>query len=317
MLAKDIKRLIQSKYTEAYDNKALSFSDGDTSIQCNSENGMMYWIRYVPTLLTKPERGDTPANSDPLGEHEPELLVLQNMDIIEREYKLVLNKFPIMPNHSLLITNAYRHQNGMLTPSDLIKCYTLLEQVDTSTERHFIIFNCGPESGSSQNHKHLQLLQFVDGFIPFQDKLCNDVEPFLPSAKLAPLQDRFVSFAHFVVPLPDAPTEDYLMTCYVSLFQHMLTFANNNNNNKNEPPVSYNFILTRDWLCLVPRSSIRARSLPVGFNSLGYIGLVIIKEEGTLLKVKENPDIIDTLLLECGFPNAAKLKRQTHYNNVK
>lgn len=310
MLAKDIKGLIQSKYAEARENKALSFNDGDTSTKCNSENGMMYWIRFVPTLLTKPEKGDTPANSDPLGKHEPELLVLQDMDVVEREYKLVLNKFPIMPNHSLLITNAYKHQNDMLTPSDLRKCYALLQQVDTSIERHFIIFNCGPESGSSQNHKHLQLLQFLDGFVPFQDRLCNDIEPFLPSIKLPPLQDKFVSFAHFVVPLPELPTEEYLMTCYISLFEYILAFAKHNNE-KNEPPVSYNFILTKEWMCLVPRSSIRAQTLPVGFNSIGYLGLVIIKEEDTLLKVKENPDIIDTLLLECGFPNAMKLKHQT------
>lgn len=305
MLAENIKRLIHSKYAEAYENKVLSFNDGNTSIAYNSVNGMMYWIRYVPTLLTKPERGDTPTNYDPLGKHEPELLVLQNMDTIEKEFKLVLNKFPVMPHHSLLITNPYRHQNDMLTPSDLIKSYKLLQQMDSSTERHFIIFNCGPESGSSQNHKHLQLLQFPDGFIPFQDRLCNDVEPFLPSLKLQPLQDRFVSFAHYVVPLPETPTEEYLMTCYVSLFEHVLTFAKGNDN-KNKPPVSYNFILTRDWMCLVPRSSIKAKSLTVGFNSLGYVGLVIIKEEDTLLKVKKNPDIIDTLLLECGFPNAMK-----------
>ncbi|CAL9731578.1 protein Apa1p [Monosporozyma unispora] len=307
MLTDNIKQLIEDKYIEAYNNKSLIFNDVETFIKINCYNGMMYWIRFAPSLLAKPEKGDTPINHDPLGKHEPELLVLQNMDPLEKEFKLVLNKFPVMPNHTLLITNPYKDQRTSLTPQDLIKCYTLLKTMNTTQdEKNFIIYNSGPASGSSQNHKHLQLLQFPNGFIPFQDKLCNNKNPFIPTKGLEPLQDKFVSFAHFVIPLPSSPTQDDLMDCYIALLQYILPFFNNWNNPTIHP--SYNVILTENWMCLVPRSNIRAKSLPVGFNSIGYTGLIMIKQEDTLNQIKNNPDLIDGLLLECGFPNPAKIQ---------
>lgn len=302
-VANNIKQLIEAKYTEARKNNSLIFNDVETVSKINSHNGMMYWIRFAPSLISKPERGDTPDDHDPLAEHEPHLLVLSNLDPHEKEFKLVLNKFPIMPNHTLLITNKFKHQNSPLTPNDLIKCNRLLSQMDRPNDKHFIIYNSGPNSGSSQNHKHLQLLQFpTTDFIPFQDILTKDTPPFIPTKSLQPLQNKFVSFAHFVIPLPSNPTQDHLMTCYIALLQYISPFFNND-----MTQLSYNFILTQNWMCLVPRSNIRAKSLPIGFNSIGYMGLVMIKEKQTLFDIKQNPNLIDTLLLECGFPNKAKL----------
>lgn len=305
-MADNIKQLIENKYNEAYKTNSLFFNDVETITKTNSNNGMMYWIRFAPSLLVKPERGDTPSNEDPLAKHEPELLVLPTLgpQLSDDDFKLVLNKFPVMPFHTLLITNKYIDQKSLLTPTDLYTCSKLLTQMNNNNDGntpHLIIYNSGPHSGSSQNHKHLQLLQFPsDGthstFIPFQDRLCNDKQPFIPTKDLTPLQDKLVPFAHFVVPLPANPSMDHLMTCYVSLLQYILPYF------KGSMHPSYNFILTEKWMCLVPRSNIRAKSLPVGFNSIGYVGLVMIKELQSLNIIKQNPNLIDQLLLECGFP---------------
>lgn len=314
MIVPNVKQLIQEKYLIASKNEDLIFNDVETFIENDPITGMSYWIRFAPSLLVKPERGDTPINFDPLGKHEPELLILESLNDQDNEFKLVLNKFPVMPNHTLLITNEWIHQKTNLTPYDLLTSYQLILQMNQNNnnkdnkERHLIIYNSGSKSGSSQNHKHLQLLKFPNNFTPFQDNLCKNKDHFIPSDINSPLIDPLVSFAHFVIPLPkdkNLITQSLLNDCYLSLLQYINKFFPNDNNLQDQR--SYNVILTENWLCLVPRSNIRATNLPVGFNSIGYTGLIMIKQLETLNTIKTDPHLIDNLLLQCGFPN------NTHY----
>ncbi|CCK69146.1 bifunctional AP-4-A phosphorylase/ADP sulfurylase KNAG_0C00330 [Huiozyma naganishii CBS 8797] len=296
-----IVQRIAAAFSTAAASEHLCFNEVGTQWLRNSDNGMQYWVRFAPSLLSKPEKGDTAPNDDPLGKHEPELLVTEDLDG-SQEFKVVLNKFPVMQNHALLVTNVFKDQSSRLTPQDLSTSYALIRDMNAAWpgKNHLVIYNSGPQSGSSQRHKHLQLLEFPQNFTPFQDELCSGETHFVPDTEHDPLQDRKVSFAHFVVPLPDSDGDvsaELLESCYFTLLQKVLTFF------QQDLEVSYNVLLTRKWLCLVPRSNIRARSLQVGFNSIGYAGLVLVKKREIFDEVRSNPNVIDRLLLECGFPN--------------
>lgn len=313
MIAENIDALISKQFEGALQAKEVVFNQICSENVKNSDNGMQYWLSLAPSLLQKPERGDTPSNVDPLALPEPSLLITPDLDGT-KEFKLVLNKFPVVPNHSLLVTNEFKLQSSALMPSDLITAFNLIvstDDVNKKNLRHMVIYNSGPRSGSSLDHKHLQLLELPENFTPFQENLCKGHEHFLPTFNKEPLQDARVSFAHFVLPLPEDPAdvnEDLLQMCYISLLQRTLSFFQDWNNERPELIKSYNVLLTKRWICLIPRSSIKAKSLDIGFNSIGYAGLVLVKKEDVYKSIKTNPNQIDKLLLECGFPNTAGQK---------
>lgn len=312
MIPATISQLVSDKFQEAQKNNNVVYKKLDSKLIKDKETGMRYYATLLPSLNDKPEFGDTAESEDPLAAHEPELLVLEDIDG-SGNLKLVLNKFPTTENHSLLITNEFKNQLSALTPEELMTSYRLISKMDNEDEdkRHMIIYNSGPQSGSSQKHKHLQLFELPEKFTPFQDVLTNGKDHFLPNIKEEPLQDDKVSFAHFVLPLPEESeevTEDLLAMCYFSLLQRTLTFFQDWLNETPDLVKSYNLLLTKKWICLVPRSSIKAKSLNVGFNSLGYAGILLIKDQESFDKIIETPTIVNDLLLECGFPNTAGVK---------
>lgn len=311
MFPSNLSQLINEKYSSAVKDGSLHFTETTTKKTKDAKSGMPYVLSYAPSLLKKPERGDQPERN-PFEDPEPELTVLNNVD---DDYRLVLNKFPIVAEHSLLVTKEFQDQKSPLSPKELYMSYQLLDNLDDEDEgkRNMLIYNSGPSSGSSQDHKHLQLLPLPPNFVTLQDKLCSGKDHFLPNFKTEPLQSDKVPFAHFVVPLPESPeevNEDLLAMVYISLLQRTLSFFQDwtNENPGLQERKGYNVLLTKKWMCLVPRSNAKAESLDIGFNSTGYAGLVLIKNEETFKKVQEDTSLISQALLECGFPSTAGQK---------
>ncbi len=98
---------------------------------------------------------------------------------------LVLNKYPIIPNHFILATKEFREQTGLLDEADLaatVACLRSWEQERASPDaagagtgqeemeqpqqqqqqRLFAFFNSGKASGASQRHRHIQFLPVED-----------------------------------------------------------------------------------------------------------------------------------------------------------
>ncbi|SCU95024.1 LAMI_0F00628g1_1 [Lachancea mirantina] len=309
-----LRQQIKEKYDSALKNGDVVFTESSSSKHKDSKSGVSYMVTYAPSLLKKPERRDEDASKkkDPFAEPEPELTVVDNVNG-ENEFRLVLNKFPVVPEHALLVTREFKPQTSTLTPKDLLTSYKLLQSLDDEDEgvRHMVFYNCGANSGSSQDHKHLQLLALPKKFAPLQDRLCSGQTHYIPNMNSEPLQDKNVSYAHFVVPLPEDETnidEELLAMTFVSLLQRTLTFFQDWTSESERLSVGYNVMMTRSWLCLVPRSSAFSKKLNIGFNATGYAGLILIKDQEVFSHVQENPHVIDEFLLECGFPNTAGSK---------
>lgn len=312
MFPENLSELISNKYATALDNGDLHFTDTSTNKAKDAQSGMSYVVRYAPSLQKKPERGEQPERN-PFADPEPELTVLD--DVADGDYRLLLNKFPVVAEHSLLVTKDFRDQQSPLSPKELFMSYQLLNTLDDEDEgiRHLVFYNSGPSSGSSQDHKHLQVMKLPPNFKTLQDKLCAGKEHYIPNYKNEPLQSDKVPFAHFAVPLPESSDdvdEDLLAMTYVSLLQRTLSFFQDWLDERPELQENkgYNVLLTKNWMCLVPRCSTKAKSLDIGFNSTGYAGLILVKQEETYKKIQEDTHLIEQCLLECGFPNTAGQK---------
>lgn len=358
MIDSNISELIHQKYENAIANGSLKLTESSSKKLKDSLTGMPYLVHFAPILAEKPESNGKPSGNeedakeeDPFENPSEDLLITSDLNG-DGAYKLLLNKYPIVPEHTLLVTNAYQHQSSALTPQDLIIAYKYLCKMDNEDEniRHLVFYNSGPQSGSSQNHKHLQSFKIPSNFITFQDKLCSGKEHFLPNIKDEPLQDDKVAFAHFVLPLPEDSSsvdEDLLAMCYFSLLQRTLTFFQDWLNENPGMVRSYNVLLTKNWICLVPRSHAKTTDIKrepnckndantnenndeetnevvvddeddsmtvnLSINATGYAGMVLVKDQESYDKILANPDLIDKSLFECGFPNTSG-KRPTEYH---
>ena len=48
--------------------------------------------------------------------------------------------------------------------------------------------------------------------------------------------------------------------------------------------------------------------MKIGFNSTGYCGMILTKNDEVFSKITEKPELINDILLECGFPNTSGQK---------
>lgn len=100
-----------------------------------------------------PPQSDKPSapksKSNPFLPYDPTLHVQH----LPPSHVLLLNKFPVVPNHALIVTAAFEPQSSLLTLADHAAVWHCLSQFDS-----LVFYNAGPIAGASQPHKHLQLL---------------------------------------------------------------------------------------------------------------------------------------------------------------
>ena len=88
-------------------------------------------------------------------------LLVAQIPVHKPTHSLVLNKYPVIPQHSILATIAYREQTDLLDIEDLEVTYACLKAWEadsagsTPERRLFAFFNSGEHSGASQAHRHV------------------------------------------------------------------------------------------------------------------------------------------------------------------
>lgn len=183
-------------------------------------------------------------------------------------HNLVLNKFAIVPEHFILATQAYREQTDLLDRADLEVAYGCIEAYhehkenigtpETDSDKGselFVFYNSGAESGSSQPHRHLQLLpvermrEGLDG----EEYRTWDVL----AASLLEEETRkrvpFVTFAERIGPETD------LLEVYLRLYQQACHAVLGDDTTTGEVETSgpariqYNLAMMRDVMVVAPR----------------------------------------------------------------
>lgn len=119
-------------------------------------NTTQFQLRFSPALANKPKSQKSP-NSKPIDpfENPPKGLFITD---IPPSHFLVLNKFPVIPDHFILATKAFKQQTDVLEQDDLEAAYACLKAYRDNGEALFGFFNSGDASGASQPHRHIQFL---------------------------------------------------------------------------------------------------------------------------------------------------------------
>jgi ATP adenylyltransferase len=240
-------------------------------IACEDE-GLPFVVKWLSTLATKAQLKKPARRSghNPFATPEPAL----TLGPLPPHHTALLNKYPVMAGHLLIVTRDYEAQEAALNGAD----FTALAQV-MGARGGLGFYNGGEIAGASQGHKHLQWI------------------PRLPplAAELPALRQRLgdrLDFRNAYAALPpaiwDAPDcGEQLAVRYRALLAACALVDGE------DGPPPYNLLLTRDWMWLIPRRAESWRDMSI--NALGFAGSLFVK----------HPDKLEALL-EAGPMNALR-----------
>ena len=246
------------------------------------EVGIPFSVRRLSTLREKElaRRAQDRTGGDPFLPPHPDLLVAG----VSATHVAVLNRFPVIRHHLLLVTREAEDQELPLTAADFRALARCLAEVDG-----LAFYNSHPEAGASQPHRHLQIVPFPVGDGPAPTPVDAVLAPVLQDPGRATLPAY--RFEHAVCPLPAsawhavamgepaARVAEALALAYRALASRLglaLTAG--------RPTAPYNLLVTRRWMVLVPRR--RASFEGVSVNALGFAGSLLIKDREGLETVR-------------------------------
>jgi sulfate adenylyltransferase (ADP) / ATP adenylyltransferase len=226
---------------------------------------------------------------DPFLPYEPDLYVGD----LSPSHLCLLNKFNVVNNHLLIVTRAFESQTDLLNLQDFNALWRCLAEIDG-----LAFFNGGKIAGASQSHKHLQLIPL----------------PFLPNIMHRPLEEAIANitfknslgrldsfpFRHGIATLNISPRHSPTVAAEIMLqkYQALLNQVGLEiDPQTQQQPGAYNFLATREWMMIVPRSQESCQNIPI--NSLGFAGSLFVRDQSSLELLKELTPL--KLLTEVAF----------------
>ncbi|KAH6624121.1 histidine triad-like protein [Chaetomium sp. MPI-SDFR-AT-0129] len=319
-----------------------------TQVTLVNVNSVPFQLRFSPALANKPRNPQpVPAAAqpkepndatsppkkpffDPFDNPQPPMLITA----LPPSHNLVLNKFAIVPEHFILATQAYKEQTDLLERADLEVAYGCIEAYHEHKEASatgaavdkdrgselFVFYNSGAESGSSQPHRHLQLLpvermrEGLDG----EDYQAWDVLATSLLDEDVRKQVPFATFAERIGPETD------LWGVYLRLYQRACHAVLGDTTSSTEPledrettgpaRIQYNLAMTRDVMVVAPRvaegravSRVAAdgRREEVGrlaLNGTVLAGTALVKTQEEWDALRAEPEQLGGVLGSIGVP---------------
>eukprot|EP00474_Spongospora_subterranea_P011762 CRZ12220.1 hypothetical protein [Spongospora subterranea] len=288
--------LIDKRSADSRTAATLVSFDSEVSELKDANIDMHFYIRIAKNLVDK-EKSDEVQKTVPRNPFMPPfetgLLVAECGD----HHRLLLNKFNLVDRHVLLVTNEFVPQNSSLTQELLTQLIMCIVSINGLAFHNF-----GEHSGASQPHLHVQVIP------RFQSELIRDAPLSQLIAKSAATGDRLrtpsvisaLPFKHLVVCFGEG---EFNINVVERFYRSMLLELDVNTDS------SYSFLLTVDYMMIVPRSS--SSHDGIGLNSLAYAGFIFLKGEQQLQTLHNigGPSI---LLTHLAFPTSKSLSTNTH-----
>ncbi len=290
-----LRQRLSAAYTSALQSGSLKpIETTFESVSSPIAPSLEFAIRVVKNLARKDKSakqqqpdptksaGDGKLRFNPFLPYERDMFV---QDAAPR-HVVLLNKFPVVDEHLLIVTREYEEQNSLLTADDFAALWTVLRELDGVG-----FYNAGRISGASQHHKHLQVVAgalapgLAPGRVPFDALFDGRVRAGeLYTAAQLP-------FAHFAVDVADCMADEcaIAMNKYMTRYTQMLNEAMKKidgirSSEGGTQPFPYNLLVTRRWMLLVPRREECYRGISV--NSLGFAGCLLVRDHQQLELIK-------------------------------
>lgn len=251
----------------------------ETRAEVIQEAGVPFSVRSVSTQRAKEAEDGDARRANPFLPPDPDLLV----GALSPTHAAVLNRFPVLRHHLLVVTRAFEEQSLPLAGADFDALARCLAEIDGLG-----FFNSGPEAGASQPHRHLQLVPFPVGGGPAP----TPIERVLTGVALDPSRATLpiYPFRHAVAPLPETAwrAEDpatraaqAMELAYRALARRVGLVLT-----PGEPTAPYDLLATRRWMMVVPRS--RERFEGVSVNAMGFAGSLLVRDRDQLEVVRRH-----------------------------
>jgi sulfate adenylyltransferase (ADP) / ATP adenylyltransferase len=218
----------------------------------------------------------TGKRCDPFLPYEPEMFVGD----ISPSHICLLNKFNVVEHHLLIVTRAFEEQTDLLNLQDFAAVWFCLQEIDG-----LVFFNGGKAAGASQAHKHLQLipLPLMGNVVklPIEKAIANiTFQDSVGTIASFPFRHRVAQLNLSQQHSPSAAAE-IMWQQYHSLMNLVgLTV-----NSSTRQPGAYNFLVTRNWMLIVPRSQDSFENIPI--NSLGFAGSLFVRDRHSFELLKK------------------------------
>lgn len=319
-----------------------------TSVHVQRDAGVEFVLRVLPSLKSKPQGGaaaaaaggdakpKAPPPANPFLPYDPRLFVSN----LSPTHCLLLNKFDVVPLHSLVVTREFRAQTEPLDASDLSATWAAMAALaaagggDSSSSSSseeagaLAFYNCGEHSGRSQPHKHVQVVP-----LPFREDGDERGAPIaaLVRAALAEEEERnkrrnqgdsstpliaelcSLPFRAYATPAPSLLGDDgsNAAAAFAALEKALDAMVSRCAADcaPSSDAVSYNLLLTAGWAVAVPRRSERDRpseqqqeggGVSAAINALGFAGTLLCKSDAELAHVRNKGPF--NVLADAGWP---------------
>ena len=248
-----------------------------TELRVFDGDGLPFLVRIVAPFARKPQPTSKSAKHSPFLPYEESLYVTD----ASKTHVCLLNKFPVVDHHLLIVTREFVHQESPLDRDDFLACCRCLREYDGLG-----FYNSGTLAGASQPHKHLQYIP-----LPLADQM-----PELPIDQLINANGfsstqvgccNALPFEHLIVALADHLLEqvsaaaDSLHNHYQQMTRRLglITQADTKRFAR-----AYNLLITRRWLLLIPRVSECFEH--ISLNSMAFAGALLVHNEEQLARVQ-------------------------------
>ncbi|MFP4134289.1 MAG: ATP adenylyltransferase family protein [Halothece sp.] len=289
LLPNQFWRTVQITTKSATESRALQ--PIPTEYEIIEDQGIPFLVRILKTLIKKEAEKEKQAQHkektgedfDPFLPYEKDLFVSEISDT----HICLLNKYNVVENHLLIVTREFEAQENLINHADFTALCACLQKVNGLG-----FYNSGKDAGASVKHKHLQLVPY--SLAPNLEQI-----PITPALKMAefsgeigeiPLFDFRHSFTWLNLNWEASP--ETIAQEILSYYQTLLQAVNG------EDHTNYNFLMTREWMLIVPRKQEKFHS--IGINSLGFAGAILVKNQAELQLVKQTSPL--AVLASVGKP---------------
>jgi len=199
---------------------------------------------------------------------------------VNPNHKLILNKFCWVRPQMILHTKDFQHQTDALTLTDLEAALDVLNQLG---DRYLVIFNGGPDAGSSVSHKHMQIFLKPDWKM-VADEIAQgttDGEQYIYGCitKADPIAS--LPFQYRLTKLPTSRSPDVAYEFYKAMCAEMHIASGR----------AHGMLLTKEWIMVVPRTTANIageiENAPLQGGANAMIGMLWLKSQAQLENWKQ------------------------------
>lgn len=225
-------------------------------------DGIRFAVRVARDRPRKP-RAASDAARNPFLPHDPDLHVAD----LPPAHVCLLNKYPVLEGHLLIVTRDFEEQDQPLGPGDFEALHSCLEE-----QGGLGFYNAGEAAGASQRHRHLQWVPTPLGAGPEPTPLDVALEDarFDGAVGTAPRLPFLHAFARLRRPSPASR---------LAVYREMLRAFG-----LERRPRPYNLLVSPEWMLFVPR--VRECWEDVSINALGFAGALLVPGRPALERLR-------------------------------